>query len=158
MHSSPSRAFIGSYTIGTASKGIYTMLLDDDGTTNSIALAAEQKNPSFLCSVPSTRTLYAVEESYGTTGEEGSVWAYQIGTAGALKARTRVGSRGVGPCTLSVDHRQTTLFTANFHSGSLISIRLKSNGDLDGVVSVIQLHGSSVHPQRQRSSHPHAIV
>ncbi|MBS1814624.1 MAG: lactonase family protein [Acidobacteria bacterium] len=160
MHTSDLRVFVGTYTVDTDSKGIYAFDLNVTGQNAGKAKClVRQKNPSYLSINAARNTLYAVEESFGTTGEEGGLWAYRIHHHGeALEALGRIGSLGVGPCFLSLDRRNKTLFTANYHSGSILSVRLRDDGSLGQIASHVQLTGSSVHPQRQRSSHPHAIV
>lgn len=160
MHISNLRTFIGTYTVGTESKGIYALrfnaIADDVQEPKCVV---SQKNPSYLHINHLTNTLYAVEESFGNSEEEGGLWTYRIhGKSQTLEALNRIGSLGVGPCFLSLDRWKQTLFTANYHSGSLTSVRLQRDGQLGHVASHIQLTGSSVHPERQRSSHPHAIL
>lgn len=160
MHTPNLHAFIGTYTVGTESKGIYALHFNTvANNTPKLRCVISQKNPSYLCINYSTKTLYAVEESFGSTGEEGGIWSYRIHDNGnALEALNKIGSLGVGPCFLSLDQQKQTIFTANYHSGSVTASRLLHNGSLGPVTSHIQLTGSSVHPERQRSSHPHAIL
>ena len=58
--------FVGTYTQGTGSKGIYRLELDPaTGKLSDPVVAAETVNPSFLAIHPGKKSLYAVGEISG---------------------------------------------------------------------------------------------
>ena len=83
MAANTSLVYIGTYT-GGKSKGIYVSKFDSaNGTLSTPELAAEAKNPSFLCLHPSREYLYSVGEIDSFDGKKsGAVSAYRIGPSG----------------------------------------------------------------------------
>lgn len=152
--------FVGSYTSESESRGIYAFRLAAGGRAcELLGCVATAENPSFLWVDSANARLYAVRETSSAINQEGAVLVYRIDrTKGSLEQIGQIGSGGVGPCHLSVDQRHRTLFVANYHSGSVTSISLNNDGCPVDVSSCISLSGSSAHPQRQLSSHPHAIL
>ena len=70
MHISNLRAFIGTYTVGTESKGIYALRFAyiADDTRNQVRRFAEKSVlPTYQ---PSDKHFYAVEESFGDSEEK----------------------------------------------------------------------------------------
>src|SRR5687768_8489851 len=58
------RVYVGTYTAGTDSKGIYPLLLDTaTGALTSAGAPTPSVNPSFVIVHPSGRFLYAVSET-----------------------------------------------------------------------------------------------
>jgi 6-phosphogluconolactonase len=148
--------YFGTYTWGeNSSKGIYRSILDlETGKLCDPVLAAEAKNPSFLEIHPNGNFLYAVSESGGA----GSVSAYAIGAdAGDLKLLNQQPSGGVGPCHVSIDHAGKNLLVANYGSGSVSVIPIKSDGRLGKPTGFVQHAGSSVNARRQKSPHAHSV-
>lgn len=155
---SPSRVYVGTYT-GAKSKGIYTGLVQPDGTWSPLELAAELANPSFLALHPSGKYLYAVSEVNDPKLHGGAVVAYGIDPAtGKLTLLNLQASGGDAPCHLAVDATGGSLLVANYGGGSVSAFPIATDGHLKDASSFIQHDGSSVNPQRQKGPHAHGIV
>jgi 6-phosphogluconolactonase len=151
--------YAGTYTEGTQSRGIYAFRFHSDGSLESLGCVALAINPSFLCLDLHKLMIYAVEETLGGSSREGAILAYQVDRAtGSLNPVGRVGSGGVGPCFLALAKTRGSLLVANYHSGSIGSVRLTEDGNLASHVSHVTLSGAGLHPQRQAAPHAHAIV
>jgi 6-phosphogluconolactonase len=152
--------YVGTYTRGTGSEGIYICRLDTaTGQLEQIGGAGGVENPSFLAIHPTGAFLYAVGETAefrGRTG--GAVAAFAIDRAtGQLALLNEQSSEGGGPCHLVVDATGKTVLVANYGGGSVASLPLEDNGRLRPAASKIQHAGSSVNPQRQQGPHAHSI-
>jgi len=148
--------YFGTYTSGrNAAEGIYRSVLDTEtGELSAPALAAKAENPSFLEIHPSCKFLYAVSES----GRTGTVSAYAIEPdTGNLKLLNSRPSGGSGPCHVNIDHSGKNVLVANYGSGSVSVILIKSDGSLAEPTGFVQHEGSSVNPRRQKGPHAHSI-
>jgi 6-phosphogluconolactonase len=147
--------FVGTYT-RTDSKGIYAFRFHSDtGKSEPLGLAAESQSPSFLAIHRNGRYLYAVNEVNEYQGSPaGSVSSFAIdGSSGRLTALNVVSSRNSGPAHCALDHTGKWLAVANYGGGSVVVFPV-----LGEAATVREHTGSSVHPQRQRSPHPHQAV
>jgi 6-phosphogluconolactonase len=155
-------AYIGTYTGGGHSKGIYISLFDAlKGEFSAPELAFETRNPSFLAVHPTRPLLYAVAESDSVIKGQGAVSSFRMDTAtGKLELVNKQPSGGTGPCHLSVDRTGKCLLIANYNNGSVEILGIKPNGELapPNENSIIQHRGSSVNKQRQAGPHAHFIV
>lgn len=152
--------YLGTYT-GAKSKGIYVSRFDSaTGKLSEPELAAETQSPSFLAVNPAGKFLYAVGEVNDIQGKRGgAVSAFAIdGKTGKLTALNQQASGGTGPCHVSVDTSGKCVLVANYGSGSIASLPVKTDGSLGEAVSVIQHAGSGVNPSRQAGPHAHFIV
>jgi len=152
--------YIGTYTSGGDSKGIYLMELDTKtGMLTNKGLAAETKDPSFLAIHPSKKYLYAVGEVGEFQGKKtGAVTAFAIDPqTGKLTPLNSQSSGGTGPCHIVVDKEGRCALVANYSGGSVASLPIKSDGQLGEPASVIQHKGSSVNKSRQEAPHAHSI-
>ena len=151
--------YIGTYT-EKKSKGIYAYRFDPvTGQSNSLGLAAESVNPSFLAIEPSRRFLYAVNEISRYEGRSsGGVSAFAIdpGT-GKLTLLNEVPSGGAGPCHIAVDKTGKYVLVANYGGGSLAVFPILKDGRLGEASAFVQHSGSSVNPQRQEGPHAHSV-
>jgi 6-phosphogluconolactonase len=151
--------YIGTYT-RESSKGIYAYRFHPaDGKLTSIGLAAETTNPSFLAIHPNGRFVYSVSEVDTRNGEPaGAVSAFRIEPeSGKLTLLNTVSSKGAGPCHLLVDKTGKNLLVANYNSGSVAALPVKSDGSLSEASAFIQHKGSSVNSQRQEGPHAHSV-
>lgn len=155
----PSYFYVGTYT-NKGSKGIYQYRFDPaTGKVESLGLAAETPNPTFLAVHPSHKYLYAANEVGEYKGEKtGSVTAYRIepGT-GKLTALNTVSSHGNGPCHVSIDRGGKFVFAANYGGGSVAVLPISVDGSLGEATATVQDTGSSVNQGRQRGPHAHSI-
>lgn len=151
--------YFGTYT-GAKSKGIYRSRFDSaTGKLTDAQLAAETRNPSFLALHPRGNVLYAVGEVDNALGKRaGVVVAYGIEpTTGKLTLLNEETSGGTGPCHLSVDAMGRCVLVANYGSGSLAALPIRTAGRLGEAATIIQHAGASVNPQRQAGPHAHFI-
>ena len=159
MQPSFTTIYAGTYTERTRSRGIYAFRFHSEGPVEPLGCVAVAVNPSFLCLDPHRLVLYAVEETSGRSSREGAILAYRVDRRiGSLDLVDRVGSGGIGPCFLCLAKAAGSLLVANYHDGSIGSVRLTKDGNFASKVSLVSLSGASIHPERQRTSHPHAIV
>jgi 6-phosphogluconolactonase len=152
--------YIGTYT-GVKSKGIYVSRFDSTtGRLTSPELAVATPSPSFLALGPEGRFLYAVGETANLDGKgSGAVSAFSRDpTTGHLTLLNAQSSGGAGPCHLAVDPTGKCLLVANYGSGSIAALPIRSDGTLSAPSAVIQHQGSSVNPQRQSGPHAHFIT
>jgi len=113
-------------------KGIYLFEMDSSsGQLSLVKLAAEARNPSWLCLDPSQRYLYTVNEIADYEGKSGSVSAYAADQSnGDLRLLNTISSRGAGPAYLSVDASGKYVFVANYGGGSIAVFPVLSGGSL----------------------------
>ncbi|MFO0925510.1 MAG: lactonase family protein [Gemmataceae bacterium] len=148
--------YVGTYTAGTKSQGVYRMELDlASGALSTPTLAGKTTNPSFLALHPSGKYLYAVGEVWSARG--GTVTAFAIDAAGDLTPLNQQSSEGAGPCHVTVNKDGTYAFCANYGSGSAAALPIAANGRLGKATGVVQHKGSSVNKSRQEGPHAHSI-
>ncbi len=152
-------AYIGTYT-GAKSEGIYAFRVDArTGATEPLGCVARAEHPSFLALHPGGRFLYAVSEvnaSADTPG--GSVLAFAVDRqTGQLTRLNQQASGGAGPCHLTVDKTGRHVLVANYGGGSVAVLPIREDGALGAPTCVVQHHGASAHPQRQRQPHVHSV-
>jgi len=151
--------YIGTYT-AKGSKGIYSCRFDPaTDRLDSMGLAAETADPSFLAVDPSRRHLYAVNEVSEFQGHSsGGVSAFTVAPGtGKLTFLNEVASGGAGPCHLTVDKTGKFVLVANYGGGSLAVFPILSDGSLGKASAFVQHKGASVNPQRQEGPHVHSV-
>lgn len=153
------RVYVGTYTSGS-SEGLYVLDLDlSTGELSSARVAAKAVNPSFLAIHPTGHYLYAVNEIVEWDGREtGAVSAFGIDRkSGDLTLLNQKESGGGAPCFLTIDGSGRFVLVANYAGGSVASLPIGHDGQLDDAVSVVHHSGSSVNPDRQEGPHAHSI-
>jgi 6-phosphogluconolactonase len=152
--------YIGTYTTGNKSKGIYMSRLDTDaGTLSPAQLAAETPSPSFLAVNPTEKYLYAVNEAATFADGTGGVSAFEINrTTGMLRTLGQQSSEGAGPAHLSVDKSGKNVLVANYGGGSIAVLPITRDGGVKSASFSAQHKGHSVDPQRQKEPHAHSIT
>ena len=152
--------YIGTYTEGTNSKGIYAFRYDAaSGQVTMIGLAAETTNPSFVAVHPNGRFLYAVNELKNYKGpNSGGVSAFAVDRAtGKLTFLNELPSRGADPCYIIVDKEGKHVLVANYTGGSVAVFPIKDDGSLGEASAFVQHTGHGTNPQRQEGPHAHSI-
>jgi 6-phosphogluconolactonase len=156
--------FIGTYTRGSKSKGIYRCELDvASGKLSEPVLAVEADNPSFLAIHPTREFLYAVSEVDDFGKKEGAVSAYRLDTKdGSLEHINDLGTGGAAPCHVSIDAKGKVVLVANYTGGSACTFLLFDKGADQGKlrqrITLAQHTGNSVNKARQEAPHAHCIV
>lgn len=152
--------YVGTYTRGGKSKGIYTLKLNmKTGALTEIGATEGVVNPSFVAIHPSNKFLYAVGEISEFGGKPtGGVTAFAIDPKdGSLTKLNEKSSGGAGPCYVVVDATGKNVLVANYGGGSVACLPIKADGTLEDASSFIQHQGSSVNSQRQSGPHGHSI-
>jgi 6-phosphogluconolactonase len=144
--------------VGTYGKGIYAYHFDaHSGNLQSIGLAGEIVNPSWITTDPHHRYLYAVSEIEGKVN--GGVAAFALDRrSGMLRKLNSMSSAGVAPCHLSVDRTGRMLLVANYGTGGVGVFAVGADGSLRTMTGLLQAEGHSVNPKRQQGPHAHEAV
>ena len=147
------RAYVGTYTARTNSKGIYQFDFDPaTGKMSAVQVAAETKDPSWVAVHPNGKYLYSVNE----TGKASTVSAFSMDPKnGTLTLLNRLPSLGEDPCFLSFDGTGKFLFVANYTSGNVAVFPLLADGKL-GEHTALQQDSGTLGPNKERQEGPHA--
>jgi 6-phosphogluconolactonase len=154
-------AYVGTYTDGGKSQGIYRLFLDTTtGAMRVGGVAAKSANPSFLALHPNGRVLYAVNEVDEHAGQAtGAVSAFRIARdSGALTLLSQLPSHGKSPCYVSVDRRGRVVLVANYGSGTIAAFAVRQDGRLARATAIVQHQGRGPNAERQTSPHAHCIL
>ena len=153
--------YVGTYTEGTRSEGIYLVRMDRrSGQLRRVGSVDAGANPSFLAIHPNGRVLYAVNEleKYKERAT-GAVSAFAIaGDTGALTRLNEQPSEGGAPCYLSVDRSAQVVLVANYVGGSIALLPIQPNGALAPAAQVVQHTGKGPNAERQEGPHAHCIL
>jgi 6-phosphogluconolactonase len=152
--------FIGTYTQGTDSKGIYHSWMNTEtGELTNPEVVGEVKNPSFVAIHPSGKFLYSVAEIADFEGKPaGGVQAFEIdASTGKLKALNSQSSGGAGPCHCVVDREGKNVLVANYGGGSVACLPINADGTLKPASTFIQHEGKGPNERRQEGPHAHSI-
>lgn len=143
--------FVGTYTKGE-SKGIYSFSLDPATTKiTELHLAAQVDNPTYLSISKDHNKLYSVMKN----GDSGGIAAYTLDEqTGKLTLLNSQVSVGAPPCHVSVDSKNRTVLSANYHKGTIDSYLLNEDGSVLPPSSVIKHYGSGP-DSRQEKPHTH---
>ena len=133
---------------------VYRVQLETGRWEHVQLLKTTSPNPSFLTFDRTRRFLYAVH------GDVGDVRAYAIdGGTGRLTPVNQQSTGGRNPVHLLADATNKFLTVANYATGSLAVLPIRSDGGLDPLVQLVQLEGEGgPHAKEQSSPHPHEIV
>jgi 6-phosphogluconolactonase len=153
------RIYVGTYTEGTGSQGIYLVELDPEkGTLSEPIPVASSANPSFLALHQSKPVLLAVNETMKTADNPGgSVSSYAIASSGKLTPIDTASSQGTAPCHLSIDPSGRGVLVANYGSGTLGVLGLDDNGKLAPLGMTFEPKGKGADPRRQEGPHAHCV-
>jgi len=147
--SGPVYAYVGTYSDGgkpwRGGRGLGVHQFVVDGATGALkpipgappAVAstgsdAKLRNPASLARHPKLPMLYAANEF-----EAGSVSAFRIGADGALSFVAEMACGGKDPAYVSVHPDGRFLFTANYASGDVSVIALRTDGGFDSDVAAV---------------------
>jgi len=153
--------YVGTYTVGTRSEGIYLVRMDRrSGRLQRVGSVDAGANPSFLGTHPNGRCLYAVKELEQYNGQPtGAVSAFAIAKdTGALTRLNEQPSGGGAPCFVSVDKSGRVALVANYAGGSVALLPIQANGALAPAAHVVQHAGNGPNAERQEAPHAHCIL
>ncbi|MFO0879198.1 MAG: lactonase family protein [Gemmataceae bacterium] len=153
--------YVGTYTRGTKSEGIYRMELDlASGKLSEPVVAGKTDNPSFLAIHPTGKFLYACGEIADFPGKKkgvGAINAFAIDAKGDLTLLNQQSSEGAGPCHVVLDRAGKYAFCANYGGGNAAALPIGADGKLGPASGFVQHKGSSVDKGRQEAPHAHSI-
>ena len=153
--------YVGTYTEGGRSEGIYLVRMDRrSGQLRRVGSVDAGANPSFLAIDPNGRVLYAVNELEQYKGRAtGAVSAFAIeSVTGALTRLNEQPSEGGAPCYLSVDRSAQVVLVANYAGGSVALLSIQPDGSLAPAAHVVQHTGKGPKPEHQVAPHAHCIL
>ncbi|MEM7151411.1 MAG: lactonase family protein [Myxococcota bacterium] len=134
--------------------GIQAARMDaQTGRLELLRRTTDTTTPFFLALSSCRRFLYAIDEY-----EQGGVAAFErVDDDGGLVRLNRQPASD-SACYLSVDVAGTMVFTATYAAGDIFGYPVRPDGSLGAAGVFVHHQGSSVTPERQAASHPHAIV
>ena len=142
---------IGTYTIGTESKGIYRLNLNETGELSMEGVCPHAENPSYLVSCPGTGLLHAVSE----IKEHAAVSTYRMDDGGRLSFQQRVSCEGSDLCHLSI-LPGSALLGSCYGSGGVFHASLDQHGVPEK--ASLQFRHSPVGAAVHGMSHAHCVV
>jgi 6-phosphogluconolactonase len=153
--------YVGTYTEGTKSEGIYLVRMDPrSGRLRRVGSVNAGANPSFLTIHPNGRVLYAVNEVDTQNGRStGGVSAFAIASkTGELTRRNEQPSEGAAPCYVSADRTGRVVLVANYNGGSIALLPIEADGSLAPASHVEKHTGKGPNAERQEAAHAHCII
>lgn len=136
---------IGTYTIGTNSKGIYLYGIDiNERLFNELWVENDVINPSYLALSPDKKFIYAVSEN----GEYSEIAAFALNMENkSLKKMNAVKAPGADPCYIAVTEKH--IISADYSGGSISVFGRNADGTLTEVQQFIVHSGKSIAPNQQ---------
>ena len=160
-HAAHDFVYVGTYTGGTASQGIYVFDLDlATGKAGAPVLAGATADPSFLEVHPNGKSLYAVDETDSFQGHDnnGGVSAFAITAAtGQLSLLDSQATRGGGPAYVGLDRSGKFALVANYDGGNVAVFPIGADGSLGASTGFAQDSGHGPTPD-QDGPHAHTMV
>ena len=150
--------FVGSYTDGKPSSGIYMYEFNSEsGKLKEVSASKHLINPSFLTISPNGLFLYACTDT--KLPDKGSVTAFEIDSLnGKLRFINKQPSGGENPVYLTVDEQTKFVINANYTAGNISVFTINENGSLNPYTQTIQFKGCSIITDRQEKAHIHSTV
>lgn len=151
--------FISAFATGEKA-GIHAFEFDvQAGALKPVHRTADVQNPFFLALSPNRKYLYSIHAKAFGGKEHEEVAAFELeGRTGKLKLLNRQSALGSAACYLDVDATGKMLVVANYTTGNVASLPIKSDGSLGEAAAMIQHVGSSVDASRQKEPHAHCFV
>lgn len=143
--------YIGTYTEGTRSRGIYSAQLTEDGLLDGLAVETYKGvvNPSYLS--VRDKKLYAVEER-----EIGELISYDIDDDGALEEKGRCPLESRGCCHITTSPDGSKVFVSSYNDGEMLVYSVNSDGIAYNMVNEVKYEGKGKNPERQEGPHTHS--
>ena len=150
--------YVGTYTEGGNSKGIYTYNFNQENGTFELLNTAIAANPSFVTLSPEGKRLYAVSEY--NDGRQG-VYSFDLSENKAklsnpvfrpTASKEALPRAGADPCHIVSDGNY--VITANYTGGDISVFSLDAEGRLQAEVQHIAFAGRTL----ERVAHIHCII
>ena len=142
--------YLGTYTEGTDSKGIYTLEFNEETLKLEILNTTMSVNPSFLAR--DKDMLYAANEMRNQSGYT----KFLIEEDYSLKLMQQLLSEGYGTCHIAVNNDINALFLANYSSGDIVGFRPTESSKEDVFTFYIKYSGSGPNERRQKAPYAHS--
>jgi len=151
--------FVSSFAAGELG-GIHAYQLDSkSGSLTPVHRTSGVENPFFIALSPGGKYLYSIHAKNFGGKEPEQVAAYALeGRTGEMKLLNRQSTRGTASCYLDVDATGKTVLVANYTTGNVASLPVKSDGSLGEAASFFQHAGSGADPVRQKGPNAHCFV
>ena len=150
--------YVGTYTEGSNSKGIYTYNFNQENGTFELLNTATAANPSFVTLSPDEKRLYAVSEY--NDGRQGA-YSFDLSENKAklsnlvfqpTASKDALPRAGADPCYIVSDGKY--VITANYTGGDISVFSLDTEGRLQAEVQHIAFAGRTP----ERVAHIHCII
>ncbi|MCL7987905.1 lactonase family protein [Sphingobacterium sp. lm-10] len=142
--------FVGTYTSGTGSKGIYRFNFDAATGDVRPVSTMESPNPSFLARFENR--LLAVNEG---DGEQATLSLFDISTA-KEKLLDKSTTLGDHPCHVAFDPAGNIALVSNYSGGSLALFSLVDNRSKLILHDLLEYEGGGPDTDRQKQAHIHS--
>jgi len=150
-----SLVFVGTYTKGNKSEGVYAFR-HDPATGNLTPIPqtlAKIENPSFLAADSAQGRLFVVSET-----PKGHVASLRFDKeSGALTLVNQQSSMGDDPCHLSIAKGGGFVLVANYSSGAFAFLPVGADGSLHPATDTVHDQGTGPNKARQEAAHAHSI-
>ncbi len=148
--------FVGSYTQGKASEGIYIYRFDDvTGELTETYREDNIINPSYLSLSHNGQYLYSCTETQLPT--HGSVSSFRVDSlAGKLSFINKQSAGGRNPIHVTVDSQDKYLINSNYTDPGISFFKIEENGGLAPYSELLEFEGSGPNTARQQSAHIHS--
>ncbi|NER17799.1 lactonase family protein [Spongiivirga citrea] len=148
--------FIGSYTNGQPSEGLYVYDFDiNSGKTKELFVLDSIVNPSFITLSPDGKYLYTVTKSQMKVN--GMIAAFAVDSVkGALHFLNEEDAGGRNPVHLAISNEGSYLVNSNYTDPSISVFKIKDDGSLNPYSQLLKFKDSSIVSGRQDNSHIHS--
>jgi 6-phosphogluconolactonase len=153
--------YVGTFSTADQPSGIAVYTLDQaTGALTHVQSLGGLNSPSFIALHPSRPVLVAVERQWtADDGSQGAVSSFAVDERdGTLRPVSRVSSRGVSPCYVSIHPSGSHAFAAHYVSGHVAAFPLGPQGTLGEASGVVQHAGKGPDPRRQEGPHAHSVI
>jgi 6-phosphogluconolactonase len=144
---------------GESDVGIYQVNLHlPTGKLTPISEMTAVSHTQYLAKHPSGHFLNATGPS-----KNGNVYAFQVDSStGELSYLNQQPCVDNSPCYVSIDYSGRYIFVINYSGengcGSVCVFPIHENGEVGVMSDYLRHSGSSIHPGKQKCSHPHSIL
>lgn len=151
-------AFVGCYTTAqrhARGDGIHVYRMDQEtGAWNHAQQVGGLINPSFLVLSRDQRFLYSVH------GDQGYATSFAVDQSnGNLRQLNQADTGGSNGVHLAIDPSGKFVLVANYSTGTVAVLPVRSDGGLADQIQLVRLEGSlGPNKNEQAGSHPHQVV
>ncbi len=154
-------AFVGTYTTGSDSVGVYAYRMDQaTGDLSILHSVATDANPTFLAIDRAQRRLFVVHELSGEGGESaGAVSLFDIDPQTFNVSLTgQQPTHGPGCCHVNLDATEQFVLTANYTGGNIAIYPLDGDGQLGPASATVDHHETGDPADEGKTPRAHCII